>query len=122
MQQAESEERCDCSKPLQAGSESATTDLKECAQNQRGDNRLQHAEQESDPPDSPVSGIEQTEPQEDGGRGKNKQGTSQEPAYFSVQLPTNVDGELLRFRSRQQHAVTQCVEEMVGIDPASLLK
>src|SRR5260370_24931513 len=121
MQQAESEERCDCSKPSQTGPESATADLKECAQNQSHDDRLQHAEQEGHPPDSSVSGIEQTEPQEDGGRGKNKQGTSQESSYFSVQLPTNVDGELLRLRSRQQHAVTQCVEEMVGIDPATLL-
>jgi hypothetical protein len=113
MQQGESEERCDCRKPLQTGPESATTDLKECAQNQSDDNRLQHAEQEGHPPDSSVSCVEQTEPQEDGGRGKNKQGACQEPAYFSVQLPTNVDGELLRFRSRQQHAVTQRVEEMV---------
>jgi len=38
-----------------------------------------------------------------------------------VQLPTNADGELLRFRSRQQHAVTQRVKEMIGIDPAPLL-
>src|SRR5580692_9476676 len=78
-------------------------------------------EQECHPPDGSVYGIEQTEPQEDGSRGKNKQGTSQEPAYFSVQLPTKVDGKLLRFRSRQQHAVTQCVEEVVRIDPAPLL-
>ena len=47
--------------------------------------------------------------------------TNNVPACFSVQFPTEVDGELLRLRSRQQHAVTQPVEEIVEIDPASLL-
>jgi len=67
MQEADGEERRDCSKPLQTGPECATTDLKERAQDQRDDNRFQHVEEEGYPPDSPVSGIEQTEAQEDGG-------------------------------------------------------
>jgi hypothetical protein len=38
-----------------------------------------------------------------------------------MQLPTDVNGELLRLWSWQQHAVTQCVEEVLGINPATLL-
>ena len=53
--------------------------------------------------------------------GRTNNVPARNPPIFPCNFQTNVDGELLRLRSRQQHAVTQCVEEMVGTDPASLL-
>jgi hypothetical protein len=38
-----------------------------------------------------------------------------------VQPPPDIDGELLRLWSRQDHAMTQCVEEAGIADPALLL-
>ena len=44
-----------------------------------------------------------------------------DPAFDAVQEPADVDGELLRLRAGQQHAVVQRVEEPGVADPPAAL-
>jgi hypothetical protein len=56
---------------------------------------------------------------------KNPGSTNSKPAVSpplgAVQEPADVSGELLRLRSRQQHAVVECVQKSVLAHPAFFL-
>ena len=52
---------------------------------------------------------------------QHEQDAGDQSADRPVQQPAEIDGELLRLRSRQQHAVVERVQEARLVDPALLV-
>ena len=50
--------------------------------------------------------------------GRTNSSASDQAAARSVEQPADVGRELLRFRTGQQHAIAQCVQETLFADPA----
>ena len=82
---------------------------------------LQAEEQRLDDPHRAEGGVDQAERHDGEEARQHEQGAGDQAALGPVQQPADVDGELLRLRARQQHAVVERVQEPRLADPALLL-
>jgi hypothetical protein len=69
----------------------------------------------------PVGDIDGREGQQRDHPGQDEQGAGDQAATDAVEQPADVDGQLLGFRAREQHAVVERVQEPALPDPAVLL-
>ena len=65
--------------------------------------------------------IGQAEAEHDDRAGEDEQNPGDQSAHRPVQQPAQIDGELLRLRSRKEHAVVEGVQEPLFADPALLV-
>ncbi len=68
-----------------------------------------------------VADIQHAERQHDQRPGQDKQHTGDDTTPHPVQQPSEIDGELLRLRTRKQHAEIQRMQETPFADPFQLL-
>jgi len=66
-------------------------------------------------------GVDHAEGHDGDRAGQHEQGARDQAALGLVKQPADVDGELLRLRAWQQHAVVQRMQEPVLADPALFL-
>jgi hypothetical protein len=64
-----------------------------------------------------ASDIDPAQRDQDDERGNDEQHASDNAATRAMHGPANISRKLLRFRSGQQHAVVQCVQEARLVDP-----
>ena len=111
--------RCDSKQDVVV--ERALADPNDRLQHDRQYGRLQAEEHGLHRADIAKGGIDPTQSHEGDEAGENEECPGDESAPGLVQQPPDVDCELLRLRSRQQHAVVQGVKKPGVSDPAYLL-
>ena len=82
---------------------------------------LQPEEQRLDEPDLAERGIDIAQAHDGDDAGENEQAAGHDAAGGTMQQPADIGRELLRLRSRQQHAVVQCVQEPAFGNPVFFL-
>lgn len=83
--------------------------------------RLEAEEQRRHQRNVAQTGIDPAQSHDRDDAGQHEQHAGDQSAERPVHQPADVNGELLGFRSRQQHAVVQRVQETGLTDPAQLL-
>jgi hypothetical protein len=85
------------------------------------DRRSDAPEKTFDERDLVIKHVEDAERHHHRRTGKHEQDSGDQSADCPMQQPAEIDGELLRLRARQQHAVVERVQKARLVDPALLV-
>ena len=94
-----------------------TPDSEQSHDHERDHGGLQAREDSRNPEKIPVGCIDHGKTPQNQNRGDHEERAGHDPAQCPVQEPADVDRELLRLRSGQEHAVAQGMEKALLRDP-----
>src|SRR6266853_1804154 len=114
------DERCQGERPHDRVLECLASDPNDGCGDNRKDGRFESVKNGRDPRDISKRDINVTERPKNKDRRNNKESAGNNTAARLVQKPADVNGELLRFRARKQHAKVQRVQKPGIVDPAFL--
>ena len=105
----------------QRGLERAPADADQRLEHDHQHGRLDAEQRAVDQREAAPERVEQAEPQHHQRARQHEQDAGDQPAAHAMQQPADVGRELLRLRSRQQHAEVERVQEARLVDPFLLV-